>query len=164
MFSFSSTHIFVGLVTGLFALIILLGIFAKTSWGGVPPAKPRELNNDTVIDAIVEAENWDGHSIGANGERGPFSFKRATWQQYSSKPFFWADCTTLEQKTETRRVALRYAVWIRGVMHDMAMKQDAFTFALIWNAGFTRVIKGAASFEQRSYAKRVQVLYDDLAK
>lgn len=144
-----------------FMAVVIFSAFAPILCAARPaPA----LNTDTVLDAIVEVENWNHYSIGAAGERGPWQITRGVWHQYSSKPFAWAECRDLDEKIECRRVARAHGRWIRTVLKDMSMEDSAYNFALIWTAGYGAVANQGASSEKKQYAQRVENCYQEIAR
>lgn len=127
--------------------------------------KPR-CDIDVMVEALRQTENWDGHSRGAAGERGPWQITPAVWKRYSNLPFGCADGHSNADKTEQRRVAREF---VYAIMHRLSLAnrdRDAFTVATVWAAGWdcyfywTPHKPSKAKF---AYARRAEALYGEIA-
>lgn len=127
----------------------------------------RALNIDLMLEALRQVENWDGHSRGADGERGPWQITPAVWCKYSEKPFAWADGTSPEAKTEQRRVAREHVYDITLWLESENTRPAPFNVALIYSAGWSAYAHGLPhkpSKAKRAYARRAANLYSELIK
>ncbi len=144
-------------LTMIFLLVCSVALHAAT-------AAPKPLDLDDVVEAIRQVEHWDGSSIGASGERGPFQFTKSTWSEFSKKPFWWASGYGWACREEQYATALRYVTWINDNLVHVPLRETAYSVALVYTCGYTAVKHGKPSREKRDYAQRVQTIYDQLTK
>ena len=128
----------------------------------VPPAYFHPLDNDLLLRAIAETENWDGESQGAAGEQGPWQILPSTWRQYTRRtmPYSrngWA-------QPFAQNVLHEHASWCRDEMEKHGLPQTAYTFALFWKAGAGRVLRNGVRRVDREYSERASNLYRELVK
>jgi hypothetical protein len=155
----------VGLVALAFIVCMVFGpaprAFATPQRGPGDPYQ-RPLDNDQLIKAVILDEDWDGESVGADGEAGPAQMKPSTWRQYSSERFPYSGAKWREP--EAQRVLRAHASWIRDKMEANNWPETAFTFALVWKAGYSNVKHSTYGKSSRDYAARCQNLYLELTK
>lgn len=120
--------------------------------GYTPP-----LDNDRLLEAIKGTEDWDGDSIGAAGELGPWQMLPLTWHTYSHETMPYTRGAWDE--AEPQRVIHAHASWIRDRMERLHLPQTPYTFALFWKAGYGRVTKHKLRGVDRDYASRAQNIY-----
>lgn len=151
--------IYIVLAIGL--LMIVGGVALAAS----PTRSPCDI--DLMVEAIRQVENWDGHSRGAAGERGPWQITPSVWDECSDKPFSWADGRSNSEKTETRRVAREKLYRISARLTHAGYLPDAYTVALVWSAGWDAFFyrhPRSPSKAKRDYADRARNLYDEIRK
>jgi hypothetical protein len=127
----------------------------------VPTYQP-PINNELLLKAIAATENWDGESVGAAGERGPWQMLPSTWAMYSDSPF---PRTRWEwHSAEANRVLHMHASWIRDQMDKKHLKRTAWVFAAFWKGGYGRVMNNRLRTVDKAYADRAQNNYYLLVK
>jgi hypothetical protein len=151
-------------LTVLAAAVMIVGVvrtFGSEPKITVPPMSV-PLDNDKLLKAIEETEDWDGESVGAAGEAGPWQMLPSTWREYSSEPFPYSGVKW--RGHEAQRVVHEHASWIRDQMEKRRLPQTAYTFALFWKAGDGRVLRNAARRVDKEYAERAANIYATLTK
>lgn len=115
-----------------------------------------------LVKCWQQIENWDGHSIGAHGERGYFQFKEDAWRQVSHRAFSYAGHQGSSALAEQRLCALQYVRFLETALDSYGMTKTVYNFALCWRAGpeNVRLWKNITA-EERDYAHRCQNLYYD---
>ena len=119
------------------------------------PAAAVELNMGKLLDSIRQVEDWDGKD-GKAGERGPYQFTRAAWEETTRLPFVMA-----RHETTARAVA---AVRVRKIMRQLAQHGwdvEPYEIGLAWNAGLTALWTRRVPQRCYEYAKHVENLYYD---
>jgi hypothetical protein len=128
--------------------------------------KQREIVDlDRVLEAIRSVEHWDGRSVGASGERGPWQMTRDTWRQFSHHPFHWAGGRGKWFFEEQRAVAYRYLLWIETQFEHANHPITPYSLALAWTAGVNAVLHNEPRRPSRAkhdYAERAENLYRDM--
>lgn len=119
------------------------------------------LDLDKVVEAIRIVEAWNGRSVGAAGEVGPFQFKASVWAEYSDQPFAWAWGSHPVQKAEQRAAARRLVAWIDAQLKDVPLPRTARSIGLVWTNGLTAAKRHKVSSAKRDYAQRVANIYAD---
>lgn len=139
------------------------------------PVEPK-IDVQRLIEAIKQVENWDGYSIGKNGERGSMQFKEGTWQQFTKLPFWWADSSYItesrafrkeskEIKAHRETVERLYVSWIISkALPALRLAPTVYNAALVHVAGYGTVEKHAFNTHQTDFANRVTNVYYDQAK
>lgn len=131
----------------MIARLATLALFATL------PASAAQIDLAKLLDAIQAVEGWHGHD-GLAGERGPFQFTRAAWQETTSLPFALARNETISRAIAARRIR-RIALGLERIKWE----SSPYELALIWNSGLTAVLRNRAKPAQISYARRVENLY-----
>lgn len=129
--------------------------------------RDREIDIDLMLEAIRQVENWDGHSRGAAGERGPWQMTRPIWQVLTDKPFDWADSPNLDHQIESHRVAREWVYEIRKLLRNRKLVATPYNVALVWTSGwgvFSFYHPKPVSAAKKDYAQRATNLYLDLLK
>ena len=67
------------------------------------PASAAELNVERLLTAIRSVEDWNGRD-GHAGERGPYQFTRAAWEETTKLPFALARRETIAHAVAHNRV------------------------------------------------------------
>ena len=149
-------------------LYVILFVVICTLCGSILAATPKPACDiDLMVETLRQIENWDGRSLGAAGERGPWQFTPDVWHQYSTLPFSCAEGKSNAEKTEQRRVAREVVFAISERVKAARRTPDAYTVALIWGAGWSAYYYGQPhkpSAKKRDYAQRAENLYIDLLK
>jgi hypothetical protein len=130
-------------------------LFAAPAFGAV--------DVDRVIQALAAVENSAGR-VGAAGERGELQFLPAVWRMYSQRPFAWAQGSAPEMRREQARVARAHVAWIMARLPRLGLSESARSVALVHNAGYGRVQRGALLPRHRDYAERVENVYRELCR
>lgn len=148
--------------------IIALGFAAVRVYAtgpklGLPEPGAPLLDNEKLLQAIALVENWDGESIGAAGERGPWQMLESTWKEYSDDTMPFSKHVWI-RSAEAHRVLNAHASRIRDWMEAKSLPQTAWTFALFWKAGYGRVIHNRLRPADKAYAERAQNIYKTLIK
>ena len=120
------------------------------------------LDNEKLLRMIDLVEDWDGDSLGAAGEQGPWQMLPSTWRQYSKKQMPYSE--TAWANPEPQRVLREHASWIRDQMEKHNAPQTAYTFALIWKSGWSRVYHHNERRADKEYAELAQNIYEELIK
>jgi hypothetical protein len=121
-----------------------------------------KLDLDRVVEAIRIVENWDGVSVGAEGEVGPWQFKKSVWIEFSDKPFSWAWGDWPEQKAEQRAAARRYVAWIDQNLIHLPLPRTAASIALVYTNGWGNTKRKKITAAKRDYSRRAQNIYDEI--
>lgn len=114
-----------------------------------------------LVDCWLQVENWDGHSVGRQGERGYFQFKRATWAQFSEYDFHTAGLRGPGPFDVQKQTAARFVSAIAHLLEVYGLPRTVYNFALGWRAGVENLRLGHVTAEERDYAMRVVNLYYD---
>lgn len=150
------------MISASIVLFILLSVVAGVACANVREQKPLDLA--LVVEAIRQVEHWDGRSIGASNEVGPWQVTPAVWREFSSKPIWWATIRSPECRAEQHAVALRHVTWINKHLFEIPLRESAYSIALVYTCGWKGVKHGNPSAAKRDYAQRVQNVYDELSK
>lgn len=150
--------------TTAIALVLLLCFLVLTAKVRAAQKAKKPLDLMQVVEAIRQVENWNGRSVGASNEFGPWQFTADTWFDFSNHPFWWAGDHAPKCKAEQHRVALAYVTWIHAHLLDIPIKESAYSIALVFTCGYSGVKHGKPSRAKRDYAQRVQNIYDQLVK
>ena len=145
------------------AMVLLVGFVTIVHAAG----GERELNVDAMVEALRQVENWDGHSRGAAGERGPWQITPAVWNQFSDQPFSYAESRAPWCRSETRRVAREYVLWIHRRLSDAKLPAGPFTVALVWTSGWNAYFYHSPhkpTRRKKDYAERARNLYKEIEK
>jgi hypothetical protein len=117
-------------------------------------------NRDRVLKAIVQVESRGDYSkFGAGGEAGIYQIAPKTWAQYSSQSIKVA--STKAGQVESERVAKAHYDMIVVFFKKKNIEVNVYNIALAWNAGVGRVSRDDLASRHRSYAKRVNSLYNN---
>jgi len=124
------------------------------------PASYRLLSTKYLLKAIDKVEDWDGRTVGRDGERGPWQMKASTWHQYSKENMPYSE-RSWRNWTEAQRVLQEHASWIMDRMETLETPRTAYIFALIWKVGYGNFKRGRITEADRDYAQRAENLYLD---
>ena len=136
-------YAYIAILLTLFLLGISLGKASARADDAIVRFKavaPAPVALDKMICSLKQVENWDGHSIGRAGERGPLQLKKETWHQFSNKPHYWAERRNPYAAAEADRVETLYVLWIMQDLREVRKPLTPFFVALIHNAGFSTVM------------------------
>ena len=154
-------HIYfdVAIVLALLAVFVFFTARLRAQSRAVdePMAEVKPLDNGALLRMIDLDENWDGESIGAAGESGPWQMLPSTWRQYTKEPYPYSERKWREP--EAQRVIHAHASWIRDQMERHRWPQTAYTFALVWKAGYGRVLHNTVRTVDKQYAERGENIY-----
>lgn len=125
------------------------------------PLVPR-IDPEKEIKALMEIENWDGKSVGAAGEIGPWQLAPAVWMQHSKFPHQWATCRTPAQAAETDRVVRAHLEWVRKQIWRQGYEESPYIVALFWTCGIGTFRSGLVPAAKIDYATRANNLYSTL--
>lgn len=123
---------------------------------------PGAVRRADMLNAFRIVEAWDGETRGAAGERGPWQLTEQLWRQHSTKPHYWADFRTAEERKETTRVLNAHYDWVVGQVHEIGMTETPFSIALVWCAGATAVRRCEVSSRKIGHVERVCNVYETL--
>lgn len=112
------------------------------------------------IRAIKQAENWDGHSVGAAGERGPMQFLPDVWAAITLRPFYMAERRNAAACVVADYVERKHIERLIHFCDYLHRPATAYSIGLLHNAGFAHVRDHTASAAKKDFAQRVQNLYD----
>ncbi len=150
-----------------FAFLLAIAIvFAPTAKAQtiVYPAYARPINVRILTIAIAKAENWDGKSIGAAGERGRLQFTATTWFKFSHKPHHWAERRSPDMKKESDAVEFEYIMELQDECRKMGRAVTPYMIALLHNAGGPTVASNKVPAAKRDFAQRALNLYEAMTK
>jgi hypothetical protein len=139
-------------------LVNNLGIALALLAPGVVKAAALAPTQDFLY-AIRVVESGDNYNCptGPYGERGPYQFRRAVWQEYTSAPFYRARTAYADV------VAERHYDWIVHVLSDRGLRPTVYNVAEAWNGGVGAVIRGRIPSATRGYASRVVNIVEEEA-
>jgi len=125
-----------------FLTLLLIGALCVTSRAGT--------NAMLCGIRIVETQDQPYPPRGKLGERGPYQFRRSTWQMHTSSSFDLA-----ENREVANNVAKRHYAWIEAQLKANGIQPSPYNVAVAWNAGVNAVIRGRAPAVSHDYASRV---------
>lgn len=141
-----------------FVVILLLSMAASAR-----AYQTREkFDIEKMVDVLREVENWDGKSVGAAQERGPWQITQTVWQQFSDTSFKQADRKSSAALREQRYVARECVIWIVGRLEKAGYSITPYNVALVWCAGwgsFHRHDPRRPSHLKQFYAERASNIY-----
>jgi hypothetical protein len=122
----------------------------------LPPVP--ELSQERLLDAIAQAENWDGITPGKAGEWGPWQMTPAVWRQHmGALPFRTAS------KADLRQAAAKHLRWLCQTLNSRYLPVNPFYLAVAWNAGWRAAAsKNRLPPDVADYAQRVTNLYENV--
>ena len=147
---------------GTIVVVAFVLVLSPFTMAGEPKSP---LDIDKMVEALRMCEAWDGRSRGASAERGPWQITPGVWHQYSHMPFFSGEGTSMQERSEQRRVAREQVYWITQRLANANVKCDPYNVALVWNAGWASFFYGSPhkpSARKRDYAKRATNLYHSI--
>lgn len=147
--------------------LLIMGFFAAPKAKAqeiVLPAYVKPLCITSEIISIADAENWDGKSIGAKGERGRLQFTARRWYQLSVKPHWWASSNYPECVAETKRVEVAHIEDLIMQARVLKKKPTPYVIALLHTAGYGDVASGHCSAEKKDFAQRAANIYEEGTK
>ena len=125
------------------------------------PVEPEPLDIPRLIRAIKAVENWDGHSIGQAGERGPMQFTAATWYKFSRKPHRWCQWKHEFAIKERERVEPLYIAELIKEATIMDRKPTPWVIAALHCAGGSAVASRHIPAMKKDFSQRVENVYYD---
>ena len=110
-----------------------------------------------LVEAIRAVETVRGqHRRGRHNERGPFQFKRSTWEECTSLPWSYADDPKWAAEVCRFRLnKLRYQLLERRI------EPTPENLIACWNVGLTGFLVAPINAEARDYTRRASALYFD---
>ena len=133
------------------AAILGLALIAVTTNGHSAQRETPTAGRDAFLRAIAEVETGNNpRRVGRMGERGPYQFRAATWQQHTRQPFRDAHNPAI-----AHAVASRHYDWIMQQLERNGRPATPYMVAAAWNSGVTRVSSGRIPAASRDYAQRV---------
>jgi len=127
----------------------------------VPPLH-RPLLNDDLLRMIELTEDWDHDSIGAAGEGGPWQMLPETWAYYCERPMPYSEARW--RLHEAQFVLYEHANWIRYQLIKHDLPDNPYYFALVWKAGWGRVLHNRPRQVDIEYARRARNNYEEITK
>lgn len=127
----------------------------------VPPLH-EPMDNDKLLRMIELTENWDGESVGAAGECGPWQMLYSTWLNYATDHNYMPFSRAAWLEPRAQCVIREHASWIRDEIEKHRLPDTPYTFALFWKAGAGRVINHRCRSVDKKYAERASALYRTL--
>ena len=149
-----NTFVVVASMAGFILLAAVVFLFTNLFFG-----EDKTIDIDRLAKAIATIENWDGHSVGAAGERGKYQISLSVWSQHTNKTFVLAASNHPLAVAEQREVVIKHLEWIKGCLPGLKLKRSAFDIALVYTAGYGNVAAKRISPEKRDYANRVATIY-----
>ena len=122
-----------------------------------PTILAEPLDVERMIWALKLAENWDGHSIGKRGERGPLQFTASRWHELTVLHFSCA----MHGGNVYDVIAARHVLDLIAQCEQIGAHPTAYMIGALHNAGRAAVVSGRFPKAKKDFAQRVQNLYDD---
>lgn len=139
---------FIFYLTTILAIGLTIAVFVTTAKSQtiIYPGKPLGYIEITRMkNAIKSVENWNGYSIGSKGERGAMQMIPSIWAIYHC-----------DETTYVKDLIL--------ACKSMRRNPTPYLVALIHNAGLPAVLSSHVPAMKKSFASRVQNVYDELSK
>jgi hypothetical protein len=113
-----------------------------------------------TLEAIHQLENpYDLARPGPRGELGAYQFLPETWIMHTSTPFARA----LDRR-ESDAVAIKHYEWLCRRLASRGLSPTPYNIAVAWNGGVGATTKGRAAPETIAYARRAELLAEDLER
>lgn len=155
----TAQHLFAYIVSAVFFFGVVLMILRATNAEAKPLSS--EINVPNLCEAIKDVENTSQYCIGAAGERSAWQIKQEVWEAHSKKPFWWASVNGYPHLAETKRVVVLHVLWIRRRIGHLGLEDSPHDIALVYKAGYGRVMAKKSRLEDKDYAQRVANIYYD---
>ena len=121
------------------------------------PSHAKPIDEGKMLDSIRQVENWDGKTLGAKGEWGPWQMTPGVFHDYIRTPVGVKVRTAT--KTQLREAAVKHLAWLFGMLSEHHLPVTPYAIGLAWGAGFEAVRTNSASPAKRDYAQRCENLY-----
>lgn len=140
--------------------VIVLSLKGLTAKADETPI-PSKMDIPRLCESIKDVENTPYSHIGDAGERSSWQVTSDVWQAHSNKPFWWASVEAYPELSETKRVVVLHVLWIRRRLGHLGLEDTPHDIALVYKAGYGRVMARKTRPQDRDYAKRVSNVYYD---
>lgn len=118
--------------------------------GAILAVAAPEVDRAATLAAIHQLENPRSVTRpGPRGELGPYQFRAATWQMYTSEPF-----TRAVERSIAHAVAELHYEWLKRGLERAGLPATPYMIGLAWNAGLNAAVNGRAPRVAHDYAAR----------